>query len=62
MLQPRLSEEIATGLSDGVAVVALESTIFSNLGLPSPASAEALDRGCRGGDRGRPRQRVTVNG
>ena len=25
-------------------MVALESTIFSNLGLPSPANAEALDR------------------
>jgi len=47
MLEPRLSEEVATALSDGVAVVALESTIFSNLGLPSPANAEALAR-CTG--------------
>jgi pseudouridine-5'-phosphate glycosidase len=34
-------------LSNGIAVVALESTIFSNLGLPSPANAEALVR-CTG--------------
>jgi pseudouridine-5'-phosphate glycosidase len=47
MLQPRLAEEVATALADGVAVVALESTIFSNLGLPSPANAEALAR-CTG--------------
>lgn len=32
-------------------MVALESTIFSNLGLPSPANAEALDR-CIGAIRG----------
>jgi pseudouridine-5'-phosphate glycosidase len=44
VLQARLSEEVAAALSDGVAVVALESTIFSNLGLPSPANAEALAR------------------
>ena len=44
VLEPRLSEEVATALSDGVAVVALESTIFSNLGLPSPANAAALAR------------------
>lgn len=30
----------------GRAVVALESTIFSNLGLPSPANGEALRRCC----------------
>jgi pseudouridine-5'-phosphate glycosidase len=47
-----LSEEVATALSDGVAVVALESTIFSNLGLPSPANAEALAR-CTGAVRER---------
>ncbi len=52
MLQPKLSEEVATALSDGVPVVALESTIFSNLGLPSPANAEALDR-CTGAIRAR---------
>jgi pseudouridine-5'-phosphate glycosidase len=31
-------------LGGGRPVVALESTIFSHLGLPSPANAEALDR------------------
>jgi len=44
VLEPRLSEEVAAALSDGIAVVALESTIFSNLGLPSPANADALAR------------------
>ncbi len=36
--------EVADALADGRPVVALESTIFSNLGLPSPVNAEALDR------------------
>ena len=44
MIEPRLSDEVADALADGRAVVALESTIFSHLGLPSPANAEALDR------------------
>lgn len=44
MIQPVLSDDVARALADGRAVVALESTIFSNLGLPSPANAEALDR------------------
>jgi pseudouridylate synthase len=35
---------VAEAMGDGHAVVALESTIFSNLGLPSPANAEALER------------------
>ena len=35
-----VSEEIATALSEGTAVVSLESTIFSNLGLPAPANTE----------------------
>jgi pseudouridine-5'-phosphate glycosidase len=39
-----VSDEVAAALSGGGAVVALESTIFSHLGLPSPANAEALDR------------------
>ncbi|QGG96834.1 pseudouridine-5'-phosphate glycosidase [Actinomarinicola tropica] len=39
-----LSDPVRTALSEGRAVVALESTIFSHLGLPSPANAEALDR------------------
>lgn len=41
----RLSEAVADALSSGRPVVALESTIFSNLGLPAPANAEALT-GC----------------
>lgn len=44
MIQPVLSDDVARALADGRAVVALESTIFSNLGLPSPANAEALER------------------
>jgi pseudouridine-5'-phosphate glycosidase len=39
-----LSDDVANALDDGHPVVALESTIFSNLGLPSPANAEALER------------------
>jgi pseudouridine-5'-phosphate glycosidase len=35
---------VADALRDGRPVVALESTIFSHLGLPSPANAEALER------------------
>ena len=38
------SPEVAAALADGRPVVALESTIFSHLGLPSPANAEALAR------------------
>ena len=38
------SSEVASALASGSPVVALESTIFSHLGLPSPANAEALDR------------------
>jgi pseudouridine-5'-phosphate glycosidase len=44
MISPRLSPEVAAALADRLPVVALESTIFSNLGLPSPANAEALER------------------
>jgi pseudouridine-5'-phosphate glycosidase len=44
VLSPIHSAEVAETLATGGAVVALESTIFSNLGLPSPANAEALDR------------------
>ena len=40
----RLSEAVQTALAEGRPVVALESTIFSNLGLPSPHNAEALRR------------------
>lgn len=44
MLHPVLSAEVDDALASGRAVVAMESTIFSNLGLPSPYNAEALDR------------------
>lgn len=44
MIRPTLSAEVAQAVNDGRAVVALESTIFSHLGLPTPANAEALDR------------------
>ena len=40
--EPILSDDVARALAAGRAVVALESTIFSNLGLPGPANAEAL--------------------
>ena len=39
-----VSPEVADALRTHRAVVALESTIFSNLGLPSPANGEALQR------------------
>jgi pseudouridine-5'-phosphate glycosidase len=39
-----IHEEVRDTLASGGAVVALESTIFSNLGLPSPANAQALER------------------
>jgi pseudouridylate synthase len=38
------SDEVATALSEHRPVVALESTIFSSLGLPSPSNVEALAR------------------
>jgi pseudouridine-5'-phosphate glycosidase len=41
---PAVAPEVADALAAGRPVVALESTIFSNLGLPSPANAEALER------------------
>ena len=44
MFDVRVSDEVATALSEGNAVVAMESTIFSHLGLPSPANEEALTR------------------
>ena len=46
MITPQLSAEVADAIASGRPVVALESTIFSNLGLPSPANADALTR-CR---------------
>ncbi|TDD23727.1 pseudouridine-5'-phosphate glycosidase [Kribbella turkmenica] len=39
-----VADDVAHALAEGGAVVALESTIFSNLGLPAPANAEALAR------------------
>ncbi|MFW2384108.1 MAG: pseudouridine-5'-phosphate glycosidase [Acidimicrobiales bacterium] len=42
MLQ--IGESLTRALESGASPVALESTIFSNLGLPSPANREALDR------------------
>lgn len=36
------TEEVQTALAEGAPVVALESTVYSNLGLPSPANEEAL--------------------
>lgn len=44
MLEPALSPEVSDAIAEGRPVVALESTIFSHLGLPSPANAEALER------------------
>jgi pseudouridine-5'-phosphate glycosidase len=41
----RIDPRVADALSTRRAVVALESTIFSHLGLPSPSNAEAL-HGC----------------
>ncbi|HZB42581.1 MAG TPA: pseudouridine-5'-phosphate glycosidase, partial [Ilumatobacter sp.] len=44
MLHPVVSDDVARAVAEGRPIVALESTIFSNLGLPSPANAQALDR------------------
>ena len=41
---PVVSPEVAAALAAKQPVVALESTIFSNLGLPSPANRETLER------------------
>ena len=43
-MKPGLSAEVAAAIADGRPVVAMESTIYSHLGLPSPANREALDR------------------
>lgn len=42
--QPRLSTEVANAYRDGRAIVVLESTIFSPLGLPEPHNHDALRR------------------
>jgi len=44
VLAPVCSDEVRDAIEHGRAVVALESTIFSHLGLPSPHNLEALDR------------------
>jgi pseudouridine-5'-phosphate glycosidase len=44
VLTPVCSEEVRAALNAGQAVVALESTIFSHLGLPSPHNRDALER------------------
>jgi pseudouridine-5'-phosphate glycosidase len=44
VLAPLLADEVLAARDSGAGVVALESTIFSNLGLPSPSNAEALER------------------
>lgn len=44
VLKPTISTHVADALAARTPVVALESTIFSNLGLPSPSNREALDR------------------
>ncbi|MCL1592779.1 MAG: pseudouridine-5'-phosphate glycosidase [Actinomycetia bacterium] len=44
MVDMIISERVRDAIEDGRPVVALESTIFSNLGLPSPANEEALTR------------------
>ncbi len=41
---PLVSPEVAQALQDRRSVVALETTIFSDLGLPPPANRQALDR------------------
>ena len=44
MLTPVCSDEIRDALAEGSPIVALESTIFSHLGLPSPYNRDALVR------------------
>jgi pseudouridylate synthase len=44
VLTPVCSDDVRNALDDGRPVVALESTIFSHLGLPSPHNREALER------------------
>ena len=43
-MTPVCSEEVRAAIDGGRPVVALESTIFSHLGLPSPHNREALER------------------
>ena len=37
----KLSEEVTKAKADGIPIVCLESTVFSQLGLPSPSNAGA---------------------
>ena len=39
-----ISEEVVDALATGTPVVALESTVFSELGLPAPRNGDALER------------------
>jgi pseudouridine-5'-phosphate glycosidase len=43
-MTPAVHPEVSAALAAGRPVVAMESTIFSNLGLPSPANIDALHR------------------
>jgi pseudouridine-5'-phosphate glycosidase len=52
VLDPVVSPAVAEALAAGRGVVALESTIFSELGLPSPANREALARCVHAVERG----------
>lgn len=40
----KIHDEVGDALASGQPVVAMESTIFSHLGLPSPANADGLER------------------
>ena len=51
-LVPACSSDVADALNEGRPVVALESTIFSVLGLPAPHNAHALEQ-CLGAIRAR---------
>ena len=39
----KLSREVTKAKTDGIPIVCLESTVFSQLGLPSPSNADALE-------------------
>ncbi len=46
MIEIRLSEPVRRAREEGRPIVALESTVYSTLGLPVPHNREALDRCC----------------
>ena len=59
----RCSDEVADALSDGRAVIALESTIIAH-GMPSPRNVEtahAIEATVRGGFQALPRVRVDLS-